>query len=386
LHYAAFAAKGRRHQVGESTVLQNILGRILGSALLLYGGSAFPFTLITLPEQNAPSESITTATTLETQVQPIASTIRAQLFSVQRAKRAQRVSQARPVLVASSGRRGGFEYLAANEASGAGPSGGGTESLWISAAANSLENDFSRTAFYGATHNLLAGFDVTRADRYVLGFAFGHEASNFTTTFNAGNEKTRGFSVNPYFAYLLSDAWSVDLLLGYGELDTRQSRTVGSILVPFGTDALNSEFASTRGFASTNLTYLTALGNWKLSGALGYTATRREQDGYVETGTLGTTVSASKQTVKQVSVLGEAAYGRGASETYFGLLYEDTRDPQKVQFATGPQPANDPDSVLLSAGWRYFGKGLTANFAFSKRVAQDQVNEYGFSMMLRVDL
>jgi len=366
-------------------VLQKILGRILGCALLLYGSSAFPFTIITLPEQNAPSESITTATTLETQVQPIASTIRAQLFSIQRAKRAQRVSQARPVLVASSERRGGFEYVAANEASGAGAGGGGTESLWISAAANSLENDFSRTAFYGATHNLLAGFDVTRADRYVLGFAFGHEASNFTTTFNAGNEKTRGFSVNPYFAYLLSDAWSLDLLLGYGELDTRQSRTVGTGVLT--TLAVNSEFASTRGFASTNLTYLTALGDWKLSGALGYTATRREQDAYAESSPpLGSTVSASKQTVKQVSLLGEAAYGRGASEAYFGLLYEDTRDPQKVQFATGPQPANDPDSVLLSAGWRYFGKGLTANFVFSKRLAQDQVNEYGFSMMLRVDL
>jgi hypothetical protein len=218
----------------------------------------------------------------------------------------------------------------------------------------------------------------------VLGIAFGHEASNFTTTFNAGNEKTRGFSVNPYFAYLLSDAWSLDLLLGYGELDTRQSRTVGTGLLT--TQAVNSAFASTRGFASTNLTYLAALGNWKLSGALGYTATRREQDGYVESGPLGTTVSASKQTVKQVSLLGEAAYGRGASETYFGLLYEDTRDPLTVQFATGEQPANDPDSVLLTAGWRHFGKGLTANFAFSKRVAQEQVNEYGFSMMLRVDL
>jgi hypothetical protein len=365
-------------------VLQKILGRILGCALLLYGSFAFSFTIITLPEQTAPSETITTATTLEKQVQPIAGTIRAQLSSIQRLKRSQRVSQAGPVRVASAERRGGFEYLAANETSGAGASVGGTESLWISAAANSLENDFSRTAFYGATHNLLAGFDVTRADRYVLGIAFGHEASNFTTTFNAGNEKTRGFGVNPYFAYLLSDAWSLDLLLGYGELDTRQSRTVGTGVLT--TLAVNSEFASTRGFASTNLTHVSAWGDWKLSSALGYTATRREQDGYMESSPLGTTVSASKQTVKQVSLLGEAAYGRGASETYFGLLYEDTRDPPKVQFATGEQPANDPDSVLLSAGWRYFGKGLTANFAFSKRVAQDQVNEYGFSMMLRVDL
>lgn len=376
--------RGGANKSGGNIVLQKILGRILGCALLLYGGSAFSFTLITLPGPSAPSETVTTATTLETQVQPIAGTIRAQLFSIQRLKRSQRVSQAGPVQVASAARRGGFEYLAANEASGAGASAGGNESLWVSATANSLENDFSRTAFYGATHNLLAGFDVTRADRYVLGFAVGHEASNFTTTFNAGNEKTRGFSVNPYFAYLLSDAWSVDLLLGYGELDTRQSRTVGTGLLT--TQAVDSDFASRRGFASTNLTYLAALGNWKMSSALGYTATRREQDGYVESGPLGSTVSASKQNIKQYSLLGEAAYGRGTSEAYFGALYEKTREPLKVQFASGEQPANDPNSVLLSAGWRYFGKGLTANFAFSKRVAQDQVNEYGFSMMLRVDL
>ena len=367
-------------------MLQKILGRILGCALLFFGSNVFAFTLPVSQEQITPSSTITSTTTLETQAQPIASTIRAQLFGIHRAKRSQRVSQAGPVLVASAERRGNFEYLAANAASGAGASGGGTESLWISAAANSLENDFSRTAFYGATHNLLAGFDLTRADRYVLGLALGHEASNYTTTFNAGNEKTRGFSVNPYFAYLLSDAWSVDLLLGYGEFDTRQSRILGSTTVPFATDSINSEFSSTRGFASTNLTYITALGDWRLSGALGYTMTRREQDAYTEVGVSGTTVSASKQTVKQVSLLGETAYGRGASEIYFGFLYEDTRDPVKVQFATGEQPANDPDSVLLSAGWRYFGKGLTANFAFSKRVAQDQVNEYGFTMMLRVDL
>jgi len=366
-------------------VLQKILGRILGCALLLYGGSAISFTIITLPPpEQVPSEVITTATTLETLVQPIASTIRAQLFSIQRLKRVQRVSQSGPVLVASADRRGGFEYVAASEAPGTGAGGGGSESLWISTAANSLENDFSRTAFHGASHSLLAGFDLTRAERYVIGVSVGHEASNFSTTFNTGDEKTRGFSVNPYFAYLLSDAWSVDLVAGYGKYDTRQSRTVGTGLLTTAT--MSSEFPSTRSFGSTNLTYLTALGDWKLSGALGYTATRREQDAYLEIGPLGATVAVSKQTVKQASLLGEAAYGRGASETYLSLLYEDTRDPVKVQFATGEQPANDPDSVLLSAGWRYFGKGLTANFAFSKRVAQEQVNEYGFSMMLRVDL
>jgi len=374
-------------------VLQKTLGRILGCALFLYGSTALAFTLIeTGPiqtEQLAPSNTITDATTLETQIQPTVGAIRAQLLSHRRLKGSARVAHAGRLLAANAhaDSRSDFNYLAAalSDSSGAG-SGGGTESLWISAASNSLENDFSRTAFYGATHNLLAGFDVTRSDKYVLGISAGHEASNFLTTFNFGNQKARGFNVSPYFAYLLSDTWSVDLILGYGEFDTRQSRTLGTGLLT--AVAVDSEFASTRGFVSTNLTNVSAWGNWNLTGSLGLLAARGKNDAYVESigGTTIATIAGTKQTIEQWNLLGEAAYGRGASETYVGLLYERTRDPLKIEFATGEQPANDPDSVLLTAGWRHFGKGLTANFVFSRRLAQDQVNEYGFSMMIRVDL
>jgi hypothetical protein len=93
-----------------------------------------------------------------------------------------------------------------------------------------------------------------------------------------------------------------------------------------------------------------------------------------------------KQTSKQWNLLEELAYGRGNSETFLGARYEDVRNYQKIEFATGEQPANDPTSVLLTAGWRYFGRGLTASFVFSGRVAQEQVKEHGFAMVLRVDL
>lgn len=279
-------------------------------------------------------------------------------------------------------------YLAAaasdSSAAGSGIGGGNSESVWISAATNSLENTFSRTAFYGATHNLQAGFDLTRSDKYILGLSVGHEASNFTTTFNTGNEKTRGFNVNPYFAYLLSDTWSVDLILGYGDFNTRQTRTIAVTALPAFTAPVDSEFSSKRGFVSTNLTNVSTWGNWKLTGSLGYLGSRREQDAYVESN--GNAVASAKQTSDQGNLLGEAAYGRGNSEAFFGALYENTRVSQKLEFSSGQQPANDPDSVLLTAGWRHFGKGLTANFVFSSRVAQDQVKGYGFSMLLRVDL
>jgi hypothetical protein len=371
-------------------VLQKSLSRILACALLSYGSTALAFTLILPPqEQFSPSNTITDTSTLEPQVQAIAGAIRTQLLSHRRPRSPEKVTQAGRMLAANAdpGTRSDVNFLAAalDDPSGAGSgSSGDGQSLWISTAINSLENEFSRTAFHGATHNLLAGFDLTRSDKYVLGVSVGHEASNFDTTFNAGNERTRGFNLNPYFSLLLSDTWSLDLIGGYGRFNTRQSRTIGSILVPLATVAVDSEFASKRGFVSTNLTNVSARGNWKLTSSLGFLGSKREQDAYVESD--GSAVAAAKQTSRQWNLLGEAAYGRGNAETFVGLTYENSRDDQRIQFATGAQPANDPDSVVLAAGWRHFGKGLTANFLFNSRLAKDQVTEYGFAMTLRVDL
>ena len=378
-------------------MLQKALSRILGCGLLLsYGSTALAFTLIELPE-NSPSSSTTDSLTLQTQVQPIAATIRAQILGHLRPKGSKKATQVGGMMLAANAQASsmGDVNLLAAAASDAPPAGsavgsGNSESLWISTAINSIENEFSRTAFYGATQNLLVGFDLTRSNQYVAGVSVGYEASNFTTTFNAGNEKTRGFNINPYFAWLLSDTWSLDLILGYGDFDTRQTRTMGT--GPLTTLAVNSDFSSKRGLASTNLTNVSTFGNWKLTGSLGFLWSRRENDAYVESipFPLGNVVAKSKQTLEQWNLLGEAAYGRGNSEAFFGATYESTQDMQKITLTSGlgEQPANDPSSVLLTAGWRYFAnKGLSANFVFSARVAQDDFKEqYGFSMVLRVDL
>jgi hypothetical protein len=353
------------------------------------------FTLINITqEQLEPSTNITNSFTLDAQVQPIAGTIRSQIFGLRRPGSARRVTQVGGMQLAANDRSGSgsdvnFLAAAADDPWGAnGSSGGGNAgSLWISTIADSLENTFFRTAFYGATQNVLIGYDVTRSDKYVLGISGGYEASNFTTTFNTGNEKTDGYNLNPYFAWLLSDAWSLDLIGGYGKFDTKQTRTVGSgVAGDFSTNAVDSNFSSKRSFASTNLTNISGSGNWKLTSSLGYLWSKREQEGYTETGLTGGTVDGSKQTSKQWNLLEELAYGRGNSETFLGARYEDIRNYQSIAFATGEQPANDPTSVLLTAGWRYFGRGLTASFVFSGRVAQEQVKEHGFSMVLRGEL
>ena len=249
---------------GENTVLQKTLSRILACALLSYGSTAVAFTLIP-QEQLIPSAILTDPFTLQAQVQPIAGTIRAQIFGLRRpASSKEEVTQAGGMMLAAndhSGSASDVNYLAAaaNDPSGAGGGrgGGNSQSLWISSTTDSLENTFFRTAFYGATQNVLVGYDFTRSDKYVFGISGGYEASNFATKFNSGNEKTGGYNLNPYFAWLISDAWSVDLIGGYGTFNTDQSRTVGTGVVPI-TQAVDSSFSSKRSFASTNLTNISS--------------------------------------------------------------------------------------------------------------------------------
>lgn len=367
------------------------LCRILGCALLLYGNSALAFTLITLSEQLRPSTTVTESFTLETQVQPIAGTIRGQIFGHLRPRNSQKTTQLGGVMLAANANSSSSDvsYLGALVDSSSGTSGGSSgsgngdmESVWISTMVDSLENTFSRTAFYGETQNVIVGLDFTRSNKIVFGVSGGYESSNFTTKFNDGDERTQGLNINPYFAWLMSDTWSLDLIGGYGKFKTDQSRTIATGLLT--TTVMASDFSSTRHFASTNLTNVLAFGNWKLTSSLGYLWSKRESEAYTD-GLLGT-VDESKRTSKQWNLLEEVAYGRGNWETFFGARYEDILNYQNIELTAGEQPANDPTSFLLTAGWRYFGRDLSANIGFNTRVGQEQVRGHGFSMLLRIDL
>ena len=372
-------------------MLRKTLQTILAIALLQLGNSALGFTLIVPQEQISPGNTITDSTTLDTQVQSIALAIKTHLFSVRHGQNSNKTAQYGGVLAANShvdsvsdldGSTLAYNDLAAAGGGGVAEGGGGAakNGLWITSAFSTLKNDFSRTRFDGDNFNLLAGYDITLSDKYILGVAVSHELSRFDTKFNLGNEKTTGFNIIPYIAVLLSDAWSVDLGLGHGRFNTSQSRPVSGAPLPVPVD---SEFSSTRDFASTNLTNVSAWGNLKLTSSVGYIAAKQKQESYVESN--GNTVSDTSRTSRQWNLAGEAAYGHGDSESFVGVIYERIRNPAKIGFATGEQPPNDPDSFLVNAGWRYFGKGMAANFMFSSRLGQEQVTEYGFAATIRAE-
>lgn len=371
-------------------MLQHGLKTILGILLLQASSTALAFTIIISPveEELIPSNTITDSMTLNTQIQPIAGAIKAHLRSTRRISKSEKKAQYGNVLAANSYVDSisdvdhmtlAYNDLASSGSSGGGSSGGDERSLWINSTFSSLKNDFSRTSFNGDVHILLAGYDYTLSEKYIFGAALSHETSNFNTRFNSGNEQTNGFSINPYFAVLLSDTWSFDLSLGHGIFNTDQYRTIS-----IGLPSVDSDFSSTRDFVSTNITNVSAWGDWNLTGSFGLFAAKQKQDAYVETS--GGAVAGSSQSIKQWNLAGEAAYSHRDSESYIGLNYEKERNPERIQFTTGEQPSNDAASFVVTAGWRHFGKDLTANFVFSSRRGLDNISDNGISTTIRINL
>lgn len=368
-------------------LLQHTFKILLCILLLQFSSTAFSFTLI--QEALTPSSTITDSTTLKTQIQPTPVAIKAHLNSKRHVNKPAKKAQKGNVLAANSyvSSINDLDYmtLGYNDQVSAGNAeeSGEVKNLWINSAYSALKNDFSQSLFDGNVHVLVMGYDYTLSDKYIFGVALSHETSNFNTRFNLGNEQTNGINISPYFAVLLSETWSFDISLGHGKFNTGQYRTY-SVSPASAADIVSSDFASSRDFASINFTKVASWSNWKLTGSIGLLVAKQDQDSYVES--KGGAVVASSQRIEQRNIASEVAYSHLDSESYVGLIYENAKDPEKIKFITDKQPADDTDSFLLTAGWRHFGKDLTANFMFSTRLGQDNITDNSFSTTLRFDL
>ena len=365
------------------------LKALLVCLLLLASKTSLAFTIIEIPDSDsAPSSSVTEANSLGSQIQPVVSALQSRLRNAARRGNADtRSAQQGQKLVSNSYAQTMSDadfILVSSGSSGA----GGSSSLWLNSSFSSFDNDFSRTKYDGQMQMLMVGYDKTVNDRYIYGIAFSYERLDIDTVFNSGNQETDGFSINPYFSYLISDAWSIDLSLGIGDFDVEQFRTIGA-LDPgpppgFGIGRVTSDFSSSRQFLASNLTYGGLRGNWYLSGWLGWMLVEKDQDGYTESD--ATEIDSEDLKLERLSLGGEAAYGYAESEAYIGLIYEKDDEVDDVEFLTGEQPEYDDETLLLSLGWRYYGRRLIANIEFSSRLEADEVNENTFSSTLRFEL
>ena len=254
---------------------------------------------------------------------------------------------------------------------------------WVSYTYADFENDFAPTAFDGDRHTGFAGLDFNPVEDFIVGVALGYESADQQTLFNGGESQTDGFTVLPYIGYAFSDTFSLDVSMGYTAVDIEQFRL-------FGGDRISSEVDADRFFWGGNLNGNRQIGNWFLSGRVGVIWAREYQDSYTETNeATGALTTVGEQTFKlgQWRAGGEAAYTFGAWEPYASATYQ--RDYSATQFSIaggGPQPSNDRDDVLFSAGVRYFGRNnLTGFFEYNRIISRDNYEEGNYSLILRYD-
>ncbi len=247
--------------------------------------------------------------------------------------------------------------------------------IWGNYSYTNFENDFSSTAFDGSTHSFLGGMDFNIWKNTVMGVALGYDSTGLDTSFNGGNQDAKSYTIAPYFGWVMSDILSMDVNLGYSYVDYDQVRTAG------GT-SISSTPSADRFFGSLNLNAISFIDRWIIGGRVGLLYARSTIDEYTESN--GATVLESSVRVGTISIAGDVAYSFNEWEPFVNLSYQYDYSLQRV--VATPQPANDINDLLFTAGVRYFEKsGISGNLEYSKRFLRDNFDEDRISITLRMD-
>lgn len=260
--------------------------------------------------------------------------------------------------------------------------------VWASYAYSDFESRNRIAPYDGDTHSLLFGVDRLFADRLVLGLAGGYESTHTDTFYNAGGQKTDGFTVAPYAAFLINQYFSIDASGGYTWLNNNTDR-----VHPGSFARLAADFDSGRWFAMTNLNAVYTTGHWVFGGRTGFLYAEETQDGYTETGGVGArTVDKRLVSVAQFVVGGDIGYMVGAFEPYalFNYRYDISRRDGShaggLPDATGATRSSDRDEFEVGVGVRYFGRqGLSGGVEWFKTLGRSQFDHHSVMASLRYD-
>lgn len=251
--------------------------------------------------------------------------------------------------------------------------------VWGNYSYTDYENDLSSTAFDGSNHSFLGGIDFGFWGDSILGVAFGYDKGDIDTTFNGGNQDTDSFTIAPYFGALLTDSFSVDFNMGYSRVDYDQFRTLTGT-----TTRITSTPHADRWFSAFNLNGITFYDNWILGARVGWLYASSNIDSYTESN--GNLVAESRTKLTTASIAGNIAYSFKNYEPFLNLSYQRDISFRKISVTTGPQPTNDNDDILMTAGVRYFNKnGISGNLEYSKRFDRDDFDEDRISLTVRAD-
>lgn len=243
------------------------------------------------------------------------------------------------------------------------------------------------TAKYDAYQStIFIGADKLIMDKWILGLTVGYENTDIDTKYNGGDNKTDGFTIAPYAAYLINDIFSVDMVAGYTNLSTDTDRidnVTGS--------TISGDFDADRWFVATNLNANIYRGQWVFGGRIGLLYTEEEQDGYTERGgTTARTIGERHVDLTQGSIGANLAYMHNnvepfASLTYYNDLGRDNgTSAGGLPGAVGTTQPTDDDEFQTGLGIRYFGDIIDGTFEWNSVISRDNFDSNSVLLTLRM--
>jgi outer membrane autotransporter protein len=269
-------------------------------------------------------------------------------------------------------------------------------SIWGSYTHTSFEADLPINSlvqpvasYDGDQDSILFGIDRFLGERLLVGLAFGYEMTDTDTAYNGGENEADGYTVAPYVAYLINDIFSVDVTLGYTDLEYETDRIDNS-----SGGQITGEFDSSRWFTAANLNAIQTYGPWVFGGRIGFLYTDEEQDAYNEVGP-GTARSISERNIdlKQFLAGFDVAYSMNGFEPYVLAYYfndisrDDGEGAGGLPSNIGATQPDDDDEFQVGVGVRYFYRdSISGSLEYNKVLNRNKFDADIFLFAIRLDL
>ena len=278
--------------------------------------------------------------------------------------------------------------------------------IWASYSNTDVSNNFAATSFDADTDTVTFGVDFSPWDNTLAGVAIGYSDTSLDSFFNAGRRDSDGFSIVPYFGWIIDDVGidvdlSADVALGFTRMDITQFRTLGAARVTSETDQDTV-------FISTNINASKDVGGVRLGGRMGLLYGQSTTNGFTESnGTVtnkscfldtavsttngftesnGTVVADNRVTTGLLTLEANMAYFWGNFEPFASVTYEIDVSRDDVIVVGAVQPANDTNDVLVSAGLNWYSDNdIVAGIRYEKSLDRTQFEADTISIQIRAD-
>lgn len=251
--------------------------------------------------------------------------------------------------------------------------------VWLNGSYTWIENEQANSNFDGQILNVMGGADYLVSDRVLVGLSGGYENQDIKTKFNNGKLEGDGFTVAPYFAFILNKNVNFDVSVGHSWIDYDVSRNGSSV---------TGSTTGDRWFGSANANYVTSVNNWQLGATAGYLYTMENQDGYTESD--GSAVSEVGVHLGQARLSGKLGYLFPASFGYVNpygtarLEYDVLKDEAGIIDAAGTKANDDKFGVTFGLGVSAgIGEATSINLEGTTTQFREEMNAYGVSGTVR---